>query len=116
MSVLSQTTHKARKEHICNYCRKKILPGELYESAAITNEGEFYIWKNHVDCQKLCRVLVEDHYTSWEEGITDGDFNEACHCCCRENICPECKEWDKENRECIRNEWYCLEKLKSKLL
>jgi hypothetical protein len=116
MNILSQETRKARKEHVCNYCCEKILPGELYESSAIINEGEFYIWKNHIDCQELCRALVSEHYTSWEDGISDNDFDEACCECCRDNICSKCNKWDKENRECDNGKRYCLDKLKEKLL
>jgi hypothetical protein len=38
-TVLSCTYPKARKQHTCGECRRKILSGEMYERQAIVYDG-----------------------------------------------------------------------------
>ena len=51
----------ARKAHVCGECRKQILPGEKYESAAYVFDGSF----NH---EKKCLVCAEIRDAFLEHG------------------------------------------------
>lgn len=50
--VLSQRTHRARKDHICDTCEHLICPTDLYEvTVSLTENGShtyLYVRKEHV--------------------------------------------------------------------
>ena len=75
MQVLNTATHKAKKEHICSYCNKKIAVGETYENQTNVFDGELYHWKSHLSCIDLTHKL--DMFGSdWGEGLSAEDFRE----------------------------------------
>ena len=75
MEILKQQKQKAKKVHKCDYCGMAIPSGELYEYSAIKNGSDFYIWKNHIDCQKLALKL--GLFDECEGEVTSEDFWEG---------------------------------------
>lgn len=73
MKLLSDLRHKARKEHICNYCGGIIKVGESYGVQNIV-DGKFYMWKSHVSCDKIANKL--EMFDSCDDGVTENDFKE----------------------------------------
>ena len=74
METLNQSQHKARKEHRCNFCGGRIEVGTLYNSQSIVNDGDFYVWKSHVSCDKLVSEL--DMYSWCDDGVTEENFRD----------------------------------------
>jgi len=73
MDTLRQTTPKARKEHICDFCNKKKKKGEKYNYSI--HVGDYiYGWKSHIKCSDIVNEL--DMYKDCDDGVTDSDFNE----------------------------------------
>ena len=65
---------KARKEHICNWCRGPIKKNEVYDSQAVFHEGSVRTRKNHERCLELTKKLK---LVDEGEGITQFEFQEA---------------------------------------
>ncbi len=64
---------KARKNHICDYCKQFIEKGNSYDRS-IHIYDSFYMWKSHISCSKLV-VFLNMNYDS-DYGITSDDFIE----------------------------------------
>jgi len=56
MEVISSNLRKARKNHICDFCKGKIVKGETYRST-ICKGDEIYGWKSHQKCEKVYNTL-----------------------------------------------------------
>jgi len=69
MELISESTLKARKEHVCMWCNGKIKKGEVYNETVIKNDY-IYRWKNHLKCSDLYHKLKM--YDCDAEGV-DGD-------------------------------------------
>ena len=74
MQVLSQKDLKAKKEHRCDYCSRKIQKLEIYEKSAIVNDGDLYTWKSHKSCSFLAKTLRM--FEDANEGVSQDDFVE----------------------------------------
>jgi len=74
MTELSRGTHKAKKQHICNFCGGIIEIGEVYEVQNISDFGRFYMWKSHISCNKIANKL--DMFDLCDDGVTENDFKE----------------------------------------
>lgn len=99
----------ARKEHICDYCGKKIMPGERYEHYTGKYDGQLYVWKAHELCTFVAQEVWE--YADPDEGMSADDFVEACSDVCRCFVCPDCGKWDTGDEECESGDGYCLDKM-----
>lgn len=77
MEILKQQVQKAKKVHKCDYCGMAIPSGELYEYSAIKNGSDFYIWKNHIDCQRLALKL--NMFEGSQDGVCSDMFWEYIH-------------------------------------
>lgn len=47
----NQTEQVARKPHRCDFCETIIEKGERYSKAIGVFEGDFFTWKEHLDCR-----------------------------------------------------------------
>ncbi len=47
----SQSEHVARKDHQCDFCSTTIKKGERYSNSTGVFEGDFFTWKEHLDCR-----------------------------------------------------------------
>jgi hypothetical protein len=56
---LSSSTPRARKEHVCNECRRVVQPGELYERIVMLYEGDFQTAKTCTACVEARKWLEE---------------------------------------------------------
>lgn len=99
----------ARKEHTCDYCGEKILPGQRYEHYTGKFDGEIYVWKAHEACTFVAQEIWE--YADPDEGMNGDEFNEACCEVCRTFVCPDCGKWDTADEGCDSRPGYCIEKL-----
>ena len=65
MSFWKSRTHKAKKEHKCQYCGKKILVGETYRRETGTYDGDF---NDYCLCERCRWVLTNIDNESDELG------------------------------------------------
>ena len=99
----------ARKEHTCDYCGEKILPGQRYEHYTGKFDGEIYVWKAHEACTFVAQEIWK--YADPDEGMNADEFREACCDVCRTFVCPDCGKWDTADEGCDSRPGYCIEKL-----
>jgi hypothetical protein len=61
----NQTEQIARKPHVCDFCGTAIEKGEGYSKAIGVFEGDFFVWKQHLDCRAagLERMELSGEYT-----------------------------------------------------
>ncbi len=63
-----QSEHVARKKHLCDFCLSAIGKCELYSKTAGVFEGDFFVWKEHLDCRaaglESMRLSGENSYES----------------------------------------------------
>ena len=59
MEILKDNTVKARKQHVCNLCRTVIFAGEEYRCATICDGGEFWEWKEHLECSQCAKETLD---------------------------------------------------------
>lgn len=96
MEFSSLKSLKARKQHVCTVCGKKIEKGETYKRLSGKYEGEFFDDCFHESCYDLCQEFCRD--TDDEEYTTDlvGSW-------IYEKVCADC-----ENEEqCAENSFRC---------
>lgn len=74
METLSTKIHVAKKDHRCNYCGQKIISGVKYQSSSHVYDGDFYVWKAHLDCQEIATAL--NMYDWCDEGLDADSFRE----------------------------------------
>jgi hypothetical protein len=60
MTTLSEKIQKARKEHICDICGEKIMPGEKYMKYAAIGGNRFFAVKIHLPCWEVGQYLDDD--------------------------------------------------------
>jgi hypothetical protein len=68
MEVLKDNRITARKKHVCNLCRFAINPGEKYRSAKMFDGGEFWEWKEHLECSECAKDTLDAE--EYEEVVT----------------------------------------------
>ena len=76
--IKSQKELRAKKEHVCNFCRSRINIGELYLRATYKLDY-LYDWKTHIQCSKIADKLnMYDECA--DEGLTSYEFVESINC------------------------------------
>ena len=55
----SQSEQIAGKPHRCDFCSTAIEKGERYSRSAGVFEGDFFVWKEHLDCRAAGLELME---------------------------------------------------------
>lgn len=105
---LRTTRRKARKPHVCDYCRGAINPGEVYQVDTLKYD-EIYTWKAHVKCTEIAAELW-DYADPDDYGMDSDLFLETCADFCRIFVCPDCEKWDREATDCRLDETYCIDK------
>lgn len=84
-SILSRIERKARKEHICDICNTRIVPGERYIHIAFECDGKAYADKRHIHCDMLaeryCMAMDADEYN-----YTDIEY------WAQDEVCKECEK------------------------
>jgi DNA-directed RNA polymerase subunit RPC12/RpoP len=84
MSFWKSQYHIARKEHVCEYCNKKILVGEKYSRESGMYEGEF---NDYCLCDRCRNIIsyVKSESGDYELGTLFDDLNNsdffACPVC-----------------------------------
>ena len=106
---LSRKDRIARKEHRCDWCNETINKGEKYYYETFIYDGEMCDWKSHLSCERIVSAIWD--YIDPDEGMSADEFSEGCADVCREFICPDCPEWNKEYSECEKDESYCLDRI-----
>ena len=107
--VLNEKMTKARKPHRCDYCGETIEKGEIYNIAALIQDGEIYKWKEHSKCHYIAQRLWK--YIGPEEGLGEDGFKDGCANFCGNFICPHCDQMVSETEECTEDHSYCLDKI-----
>lgn len=64
---------KARKEHTCDFCNKKISVGE--EHTAATYKGDYvYDWRSCDRCKPYVREAFNSKNNDFSDGLNNQDF------------------------------------------
>jgi len=71
-TIISTGHHKARKEHVCGECCRKILPGETYLRETIVFEGRRTGHKTCAHCQ-VVRGWLSDECGTWAWKMIEED-------------------------------------------
>lgn len=71
VTVISESTKKARKQHRCNYCCMSIEIGEEYTRQYNSYEGDTYTWKMHTHCDQIAQKLID--FKECDNGGADCD-------------------------------------------
>ncbi len=114
VDILECKSRIARKEHICNYCGKKISPGEVYAYGRFIEEGEIFSWKEHPKCGKIADKLMRLYHTCENNDEMNQEyFLYLCKRYCQEYVCPECemKIKGKGEMQCVLGKTFCREKI-----
>jgi len=88
MSFSSHQERTARKAHKCEHCRSPIAIGERYVRSSGLWEGEFYCWREHLDCNEAWNKL------NFSRDMRDLD--EGAPALCRDDHEPEDRQWMRE--------------------
>jgi hypothetical protein len=71
MTFYRQNTIKAKKDHTCDFCGARISAGEMYLYSASKLDGDFFVWKEHLDCREVGLAYMKlnqcDTYSSLSE-------------------------------------------------
>lgn len=73
IEIIATITHRARKTHQCDSCRKNIKKGQLYERGVYKYKKSAYTWKQ---CN-ICNWLVNNVYEEidpYQEGYSMGEL------------------------------------------
>lgn len=74
MNTLRDKKVKAKKEHICDFCGKKIAVGEEYRLSTHVCENEIYDWHSCDRCKKYVEYAFEELGNCLNEGLTAEEF------------------------------------------
>ncbi len=75
METLRNATEiNAKKNHVCDLCREKIMAGSAYLKSTHVFDGRIYDFKSHGYCNELANKLKM--YDSADEGLTGDAFME----------------------------------------
>ena len=99
--------YKAKKDHVCTECYRKILPGEKYERVFGKWDGAVETYKTCSDCLSVRDVFFcgswgytsiwEDLYSHIAEGSIDSDCLVALTPRAREKVCEMIEEsWEED--------------------
>ena len=85
MDFFNDSTRKARKEHLCDCCKKVILPGEEYVCQSGKYGGEFFYHKYCKFCEayinEFCRSGGYDEYEyDWLDDYATDTICRDCSC------------------------------------
>ncbi len=72
MTLLTQSTPRARKTHTCNWCGGDINVGETYERDTILDGNGFREWKSHTECSWFACEYV--YCGDQDNGVNEDDF------------------------------------------
>lgn len=100
---------KARKSYKCDWCGEEIKKGELHEYQTFVYDDELCHWRAHLACSRIASAIWD--YADPYDGMGSDTFDANCAEVCREFICPDCPEWDKEYSECNKDDSYCLDRM-----
>lgn len=76
METLSDKRVKARKEHTCDFCGKKIVKGEEYRRSTHVYEGQIYDWHGCDRCKKYVSMAFKEYGDLAGDGLTEQDFRD----------------------------------------
>lgn len=77
MIQLASDNPRARVEHVCQLCYRKIQPGEKYNRQRNIGDDGPYVFKACAHCHALAKVsTVIDNALDYSEGYTADDFVE----------------------------------------
>jgi hypothetical protein len=82
-TVLSESTPKARRAHVCSWCREKIVVGERHYRQSLVDHGEFWDARMHNECHEAmhrCKENLDDPSIVYTRGCTceQGDHGDWC--------------------------------------
>lgn len=109
IEIIKRKEKKARKPHKCCYCGEIIKRGETYDWSKQICDGQFYEWSCHLSCSRVASSIWD--YVEPDDGMSDHDFMDGCQEVCRTFICPDCQHYDKEYKDCDKDEAFCIDEM-----
>lgn len=76
-SLSTDTIKRARKAHLCNWCKEPIDIGTSYVRQRNVDGKEAWTWRAHVECDKASNRLSADDLENLRRGVT---FTRGCTC------------------------------------
>lgn len=80
----SQCTPTARKKHVCEQCHKAIDVGEKHSYWAGKHDGDFYAYREHIDCRDAWLGLID---------LRNDDSYEGVPFLCEDDVSPGERAW-----------------------
>ena len=68
-ALLSQRISRAAKQHVCDQCGQPIHVGERHKAEAMVWEGEFQVYRSHLDCDRAAASYHRMARLNWDEGV-----------------------------------------------
>lgn len=100
MDFYNQTYPKARKEHVCEYCGKKIKAGQKYSRETGKHAGDMFARKLCLTCDNILEEYCKTHeygeFSWWDVSDWLGD-----------SYCHDCKHGTSGNDDCQYNTLSC---------
>ena len=114
IEIISESTHKARIKHKCDYCNCDIKRGEIYWRSFLKDGGYTYEWKEHDNCHLIASELWD--FIEPDNGLDSDGFSYGVHEFARVFICPDCPHFDKNAEGCfessyIPNSSFCMSRI-----
>lgn len=76
-NLSSHDVKRARKAHVCDWCLRRIEPGEPYRYSFVVDGGDSWSWYECKDCQPYVEEMrLEDEWYASDVGYTTSDFME----------------------------------------
>lgn len=74
MKTLRDKRVRAKKEHTCDFCEKKIMKGEKYQLSTHIYDGDIYDWHGCDRCRKYVEYAFKELGDLLDEGLTAEEF------------------------------------------
>lgn len=107
MEFYSQSTPRARKEHMCGFCGGVIRAGERYSYESGKFDGEMFVRKLCLPCKNILNAFIADNGVGefrWE-WVSEWLADECCTGCgdsgCQHNVSGCAKIRERFEREPI---------------
>jgi hypothetical protein len=76
METIKDKRVKAKKEHSCDFCEKKIVKGEEYRLSTHVYDNQIFDWHSCDRCKEYVSFAFEELGVYLSEGLTADEFHD----------------------------------------
>ena len=81
--LLSDKKVKARREYVCEHCRRLIPKGTIHRHYTGKFDGAWFSHRCHLECRQILEILKDEcEADTW---FFEADVNNVMNCMCRED-------------------------------